>query len=128
VNSIICLWSLAYDDKKWLVWTLAEAYRVDDDGLPLMKADTDEHDWLHEPVSRERCSEGCECILGRAVTSWTIESGVRLRAFNPPDWVGWLTPWFYKTLCKDSRWMDIEGAGKAWMETAAQAEKLNWGE
>lgn len=96
VYGVVCYWQ--YVDAKW---SFVESYAIDDDGYPLIKPiHTGNFGTRHE-WDNWTCNNS---ILGRAVTIWQIDSGIRLLAFNPPDLPKWLSHSFIERLCESSDW------------------------
>lgn len=94
-HGVVCLWE--WDDAK-IGWRLHESYEVDMDGHPKMRKDTEAHDWVG-------------VVAGRAVTHWSMLSGVSLHIFDPPHHVLWVSDQFVKELTKLPNWHDLLADG-----------------
>lgn len=120
-HSVVCYWESVQTNDRW---KLVESYGIDGDGYPITTPSTGggrdrcEWDkWLYSTSKNEQ-------IMGRAVTMWSIQCGVRLLGFNPPKPVPWLSNSFYEEICKDLDWRKIiEGGPTMWFWTAREAEK-----
>lgn len=63
--------------------------------------------------------------MGRAVTAWYMEDGVRLVGLHPPDsFPKWLNPMFYEELRKTNWSMMLENGHNLYLGTARAAEKI----
>ncbi len=127
-DAFICLWE--YVPKKTIVdhrqrWRLVECYGVDDSGYavtPNIHASNDRYSYMqfmnrkcwYDPKKKKEVFEIPEGvdpsdhqwspIMGRAVTTWDMASGVTLAELHPPEWVEWLSIQFVSELKKLSNW------------------------
>lgn len=109
IAAVVCLWR--HDPASRHQWALAESYAND-------RCSWDA--WLFgRPENQDADAQE---IMGRAVTLWTFEGGVRLTGFHPPDWCDWLSAWFYDELTKSPRM--IEGGHHLQEVTIQEARRL----
>ena len=139
--AIVSLWEFRVpqnnmDTSKSRRWFCLETYGVDQDGYactPSKFASKDRHSFdnfmFKEPTKEEEEKFiDREPIMGRAVTTWTMESGVSLAAFHPPEWTSWLSVQFIEELRKLSNWCSfLEDGYTLWAGTARHAEKIFFG-
>lgn len=106
-KGIICYWEYKKE------YILVESFLVDEDLYPLTKPSAggeDRHEWFKWTNTKYGSFES-KSIMGRAVTCFTIRSGVRLLDFNPPEWCSWLSSTFYDDLLKLSNWSSLINCG-----------------
>lgn len=131
-HGVICYWKFVpkkrpYEDK----WELVESYACDDDGYPIYTPKNtsgggDRHEFMKWLQTSSRANDDFdpEPIMGRAVTLWTVDGGVQLLGFNPPQWIDWLSPSFYEKIRENGLWRTLlEGAGTLWLGTGREADK-----
>lgn len=136
MNGIICYWRYTKPKTQFgKHWKLAESFPIDDDGRPLITPSTGGGDrvewdkWTNKKVyankeAKEEDDYDWKPIMGRAVTICTLESGVRLLAIHPPEWVSWLSNSFYEELCKSDNWIKLlENGYELYLGTVGEARK-----
>lgn len=82
------------------------------------------------------CPAGCneedydwDEIFGRMVTIWTIEHGIQLRHFSPPENTPWLTIDFGERLTRLPNWWEyVDGGGAILGRTTRVVQDLLLGE
>lgn len=99
-------------------WKLHSAYFTDNDGHPILKES------LHYNNFTFRENKGHNiAIPGRAVTVWTILTGVTLHTFHPPTECLWLAGTY--ELKKLPNWYSfIEGGHTLYLGTSRKVEEL----
>ena len=119
------------------LWKLAESFRIDQDGYPMDKTSTGDcsdgrHEWtcwMYTDNPDDGYDDDRRPIMGRAVTLWTVESGVSLMNLHPPEWVPWLSISFIEELKKLKNWYAFLQCGYNLHDgTARAAEKIIYGE
>lgn len=110
-DPVICLWEWTADK-----WRLAQVVHGGDRTL------SDAQDaWMYVRDGDDNPTE----IMGRAVTIWDMESGVRLNNWHPPEWVPWLAPSFTEEVRKARNWFLFVGGGHdLYFQTAEEVAKL----
>lgn len=117
-------------------WVLKESFAIDADGHCLTTPSTgggdrqEWHKWMNEriynyqnrwytlpelekelgPFLNDKLPalfDDWREIMGRAVTLWTLESGVQLLDFHPLEWAKWMAVGAYDKLCKLTEWTSI---------------------
>lgn len=142
-HGVICYWEFVPSESRFETkWKLVESFCIDSDGYCLTKPSTGGGDreewqkWMNKKIylregedddfheDDEELDYDWEPIMGRAVTIWSIEDGVRLLNFNPPEWIKWLSVDFYEKLCKMPDWFSLlEGGHWFYNGTAREVEK-----
>ena len=121
LDAVVCYWEFS-DQAMSGCWKLMESFGIDYDGRPVTTPSTGGGDRCEWNKWLEDANQ--EPIMGRAVTIWNVQSGVRLSGFYPPVFVAWLPASFYEEVCKNQNWMKIiDGSYTMWFGTAREAEK-----
>jgi len=128
-NGIFCFWRWNEESQKY---ELAESFGVDMDGRPIAntKYASDDRDctfdWMHNKTPLGEGDEEDYDVsdrMGRAVTSWDMESGVSLIRWTPPKWEKWMGHDFVK-LMKQNFVSSLKDGHNLHSETAIQASKI----
>ena len=131
---VMCYWE--YDQNFRDSLKLMESFPTDADGQPTVKTSTSRGNrdrlaadwlyWMYKPIDGSLVSaDALKPIMGRAITVWSIESGVKLLRLHPPEWSKWLSTSFYDRLCKMPDWANLLNNGYILdIGTARAAEKI----
>lgn len=99
ISDIMCFWKYEGSGK----WHLATSSPIDSCGYV-----TENMDKLgYETKEKDRASyviEKWSKRAGRAITIWSLRSGVGLVRLVPPEYPKWLSVSFYEELCKHREW------------------------
>lgn len=144
-NGVMCYWEyerplsdeVGGPRQRQRLWKLVESFGIDTDGYPLEPTSTSEYSdgrhqwmgWLNKevPLGDDEDEEDTdnEPIMGRAVTVWSVESGVGLLDMNLPEFVPWLAIDFIKQIKERNDWHRFLECGyDLYLGTARAAEKI----
>jgi hypothetical protein len=109
---VVCLWQYKEPTNDFdKCWEMVEFYHIDGDGYAITETKNIKTDnrvswseWINSKTIHDDGWEEYGSIKGRAVTLWTVESGVRLAEFNPPDYPKWLSSDCYEAIKKLPNW------------------------
>jgi hypothetical protein len=123
MNSVICYWH--FDEKFQTTWRLAESFAIDDDGYCLTTpstgggGDPEWFKWMFDVNGNDWIPK-----MSRAVTMWSMDSGVKLLNFHPPEFSSWTARGFFTRLCNMENWSELLQDGHyLYFGTITEAEK-----
>ena len=126
---VVCCWEWRHRWPPWSggpKWVLIETHVTDEDGYEYHVNESQrlKYDWAGWMYKTKDDLDFPEPILGRAVTSWDMERGVRLQCLHPPEESStvWLSRAFYERLISLPDWpMMLQGGHRLFFGTAEAA-------
>lgn len=106
IEGVLCFWEYVPNAEKFRPsWKLVESFAVNEYGHPLdidrlkLHVKSNRRYAADSWLLKETDNDDHEPIMGRAVTYWSISSGVMLQGFNPPEWAPkWISSRFYEAI------------------------------
>lgn len=109
VDGVYCVWEWAAESGRGDArrWKLLKAAAVRGGRCEGMRAD----DWPLSQMAAGRDESEPEWFAGRCVTGWSMESGVFLAHFTPPEPAEWVEPFGWEWLTRQREWWRFVAGG-----------------